>query len=114
MKALSIRQPHAEAIIRGMKPIEFRSRPTKLRERIYIYASQGRYRAEEESEILKSCGMEGLTCDDLPRGVLIGTVELWDCTGSGRKYEWYFRNPERAVELLKPTKHPQAQWFNPF
>ena len=25
MKALSIRQPHAEAIMRGVKPIEFRS-----------------------------------------------------------------------------------------
>jgi predicted transcriptional regulator len=38
---LSIRQPHAEAILRGVKPIEFRSHPTKVREWIYMYASLG-------------------------------------------------------------------------
>jgi hypothetical protein len=41
MRALSIRQPYAELILRGIKPIEFRSRPTKrIGERFYIYASQ--------------------------------------------------------------------------
>ena len=46
MRALSIRQPHAELILRGpaasrIKPIEFRSRPTKIiGERFYIYASR--------------------------------------------------------------------------
>jgi len=30
MRALSIRQPYAELILRGIKPIEFRSRPTKI------------------------------------------------------------------------------------
>ena len=40
-KALSIRQPHAEAIMRGVKPIEFRSRPTKIRGRIYILRRPG-------------------------------------------------------------------------
>ena len=47
-------------------------------------------------------------------GVLIGTVELWDCTGDGECYEWHVRRPERASELLKPAKHPQPAWFNPF
>jgi hypothetical protein len=41
MRALSIRQPYAELILRGIKPNEFRSRPTKrIGERFYIYASQ--------------------------------------------------------------------------
>jgi len=41
MRALSIRQPYAELILRGIKPIEFRSRPTKIiGERFYIYAGQ--------------------------------------------------------------------------
>jgi predicted transcriptional regulator len=41
MRALSIRQPYAELILRGIKPIEFRSRPTKLiGDQFYIYASQ--------------------------------------------------------------------------
>jgi predicted transcriptional regulator len=41
MRALSIRQPYAELILRGIKPIEYRSRPTKIiGERFYIYASR--------------------------------------------------------------------------
>jgi hypothetical protein len=43
LRALSIRQPHAEAIMRGTKKIEYRSGPTKIRGDIYIYASLGRY-----------------------------------------------------------------------
>lgn len=39
MRALSIRQPYAEQILRGEKKIEYRSRPTNIRERVYIYAS---------------------------------------------------------------------------
>ena len=41
MRALSIRQPHAEAIMRGVKKIEYPFPPTKIRERIYIYAALG-------------------------------------------------------------------------
>jgi hypothetical protein len=37
MRALSIRQPYAELILRGLKTIEYRSRPTKIiGERFYI------------------------------------------------------------------------------
>jgi len=114
VKALSIPQPHAEAIMRGIKPVEYRSRLTNVRGRIYIYASRNRYHVEEEAEILKMYGIWDMNADDLPRGVLIGTVELWDCTGSGGNYEWHVRNPERAAELLKPSKRPGAIWFNPF
>jgi hypothetical protein len=55
IRALSIRQPHAENILRGRKRIEYRSRPTKIiGERVYIYAS---LRPAEGGE-------------QLPRGVL--------------------------------------------
>src|SRR4051812_3124884 len=41
MLALSIRQPYAELIMRGIKRIEYRSRPTRIiGERFYIYASK--------------------------------------------------------------------------
>jgi hypothetical protein len=66
MKALSIRQPHAEAIMRGVKPIEYRSRSTKIRGQNYIYASLGRYSPQEEAELLKMYGMSAVNCDDLP------------------------------------------------
>ena len=114
MKALSIRQPHAEAIMRGVKPIEFRSQSTKIRGRIHIYASLGRYSAEEEAEMMAMYGIDDVAIDDLPRGVLIGTVEIYDCRVGEDYYNWYVRNPERATELAKPTKHPQPVWFNPF
>ena len=110
MRALSIRQPHAEAIMRGAKEIEYRSGPTKIRGRIHIYASLGRYSAEDEAEMLDDYGIEDVSCDDLPRGVLVGTVELFDCDDD----EWHLRKPERAKNLLKPTKHPQPVWFYPF
>jgi predicted transcriptional regulator len=41
MLALSIRQPYAELILRGIKTVEYRSRPTRIiGERFYIYASK--------------------------------------------------------------------------
>ena len=43
MLALSIRQPYAELILRGIKTAELRSRSTSIvGERFYIYASKGR------------------------------------------------------------------------
>jgi len=114
MRALSIRQPHAEAILQGVKPIEFRTRPTKILERVYIYASLGRYSPEDEAEMMDNYGIDDVACDDLPRGVLVGTIELHDCTGADGDYHWHVRNPERASELLKPKNHPQPIWFNPF
>ena len=42
MLALSIRQPYAELILRGIKTVEYRSRPTRIiGERFHIYASKG-------------------------------------------------------------------------
>ena len=40
MRALSIRQPYAEQILRGTKLFEYRTRPTTIRERVYIYVSR--------------------------------------------------------------------------
>jgi len=46
-RAISIRQPFVEAILDGKKKIEYRSRKTNIRERVYIYASLG-MREEED------------------------------------------------------------------
>ena len=59
---------------------------------------------------MKEYGIKDVTCDDLPRGVLIGSVELFDCDGG----DWHVRKPERAVKLLKPKNQPQPVWFYPF
>ena len=113
MKALSMHQPDAEAIMRGVKLIENQPRPTEVRGRVYIYASRGRFIFAEEAHMLEMYGMTDVNVDDLPRGVLVGTVELWDCTGGGGNFQWHLRNPERAAELLKPTKQPRSL-FEPF
>ncbi|MCL4208004.1 MAG: DEAD/DEAH box helicase family protein, partial [Pirellulaceae bacterium] len=111
LKALSIRQPWAEQVLRGEKPIEYRSKPTKVRGRIYIYASLGRYDASEERQMEDEVGFP---IDDLPRGLVVGTVEIVDCTGSDGEYEWQLGNPERLPEPLPPQEQPQPVWFHPF
>ena len=110
VRALSIRQPHAEAILRGAKKIEYRSGPTKIRGRILIYASLGRYSAKDESAMMADYGIEDVACGNLSRGVLVGSVELFDCDGG----DWHVRKPERAEKLVQPTKQPQPVWFYPF
>ncbi|MFI5456743.1 MAG: ASCH domain-containing protein [Isosphaerales bacterium] len=114
MRALSIRQPHAEAILRGVKRIEYRNRRTHIRGRILIYASLGRDPAEEEAAVMAEYGISECRCDELSRGVLVGSVELYDCTGQDRDFHWHVRNPEQAEEPIKPTNHPQPSWFFPF
>src|ERR1043165_6797946 len=43
MRALSIRQPYAELILRGIKTVELRSRATSIvGERFYIYACKAK------------------------------------------------------------------------
>ncbi len=68
-RSLSIRQPHAEAIMRGIKETEYRSVTTKIRGRILIYAGQGRYSADEDAQMMGNYGIADVACDDLPRGV---------------------------------------------
>jgi len=93
--------------MRGIKTIETRSRPTKIRRRIWIYAAIGKCDPADKLW----CELEhGIDVDSLPRGVIVGTVELFDCDGD----EWKFRLPERAAKLRKPDNHPMPVWFTPF
>lgn len=105
--ALSVRQPFAELIMHGDKTVEERTRPTRIRGRIFIYASLGRYKRDEEAEWAAEFGLD---IDGLPRGVLVGTVELYDCDG----VEWRLRGAERLPKPVKPDRHAQPVWFRPF
>lgn len=106
-RALSIRQPYAEDILRGTKRIEYRSRPTTIRERVYIYASltPGKPKAFEAM---------GAHSGDLPTGVLVGTVEIVGCTGTPGNHQWHLRNPARLRRALEPRNRPLPAWFFPF
>ena len=107
MRALSIRQPYAEQILRGTKCFEYRSRPTTIRERVYIYASRKPGPALDFKRMRIDPG-------DLPTGALVGTVEITDCSGEPGGYKWHLARPRRLKRPMRPTKHPQPAWFNPF
>jgi hypothetical protein len=104
MRALSIRQPWAEQIMRGEKQLSF--------DTAYLYASLGRYTKYDELEIIDEVGFE---IDDLPRGLIVGTVEIADCEElDDGQYGWTLKNPKRLKKLLKPTQQPNPTWFCPF
>jgi hypothetical protein len=105
--ALSVRQPYLELILAGRKTIEYRSRATSVRERVYLYASKipGPPEAFEEA---------GWSRDDLPCGVILGSVEIIDCSRGKDFYEWQLARPRRLKTPLKPTRRPQPMFFFPF
>ena len=111
LKGLSLRQPWAEQVMRGEKLFEYRERPVKHRGRVYIYASLGRYDATEEAAMAREVGF-GL--DDLPRGLVVGTVEITGCEDDGDCFVWHLANAERFETPLPPVERPQPIWFHPF
>ncbi len=111
MRALSIRQPWVEQIMRGEKDIEYRGKPTNIRGTVYVYASLGRYSKDDETEIIEEVGFE---IEDLPRGLIVETVEITDCEEFEGQYLWSLRNPKRLKKRLKPTRQPNPTWFYPF
>ena len=133
-------QPYAELILRGIKPIEFRSRPTKrIGERFYIYASR---QWAAGKLFLEGCrpsagsgqkvwshdlAMPGdepqpwmtelanmLILKDLPTGVIVGTASIKEVIRGDSLYEWHLTDVERAKRFRKPRGHPQPVWFTPF
>ena len=136
MRALSIRQPWAELILRGVKTVEYRSRPTRvIGERFWIYASKqpaaggGRGRGKAAgvwSRDLAAAGAgpprwmwelaeELILRGGLPTGVIVGSAVIEKVTGDDAAgFQWYLAGVERAEHLRKPKGHPQPGWFRPF
>lgn len=109
MRAISIRQPYVEQIFRGIKKYEYRSRPTKIRGKVYIYASL----KPAETSGWKQLRLEP---GQLPTGVIVGTVEIVDCKYFPKEdcYGYLLRNPKRLRKTLVPQRQPQPCWFFPF
>lgn len=110
MKALTVKQPWAWAIVNGGKDVENRSRPTKYRGKLYIHAGKGW--SQEGIDFLRSRGMYSAPGDMFATaGMVIGTVDVVGChhasecctTGAGaerctvwalpRHYHWVLANP---------------------
>lgn len=108
-RAFSVRQPFAELIMQGVKTEEYRTIPTNIRERIYIYASNTLVNDEGGIERTKK------TINELPLGIIVGSIELIACTRSKeRGFIWKLKNPIRLEHPIKPKNKPQPVWFRPF
>jgi hypothetical protein len=71
MKALSVCQPWAWAIVSGLKTVENRSRPTRHRGLLVIHASRSRrYLGEDYSDLLPALP----PAEELDFGALVGVV----------------------------------------
>ena len=86
---------------------------TNIRGTIYIYAGLGRYPKDEEASLVEDIGYY---IDDLPRGFIVGTVDIVDCVQNQAEgdFEWSLANPKRLKIFLKPTNRPNPIWFFPF
>src|SRR5689334_4438838 len=107
MKGLPIQQPFCELILRGLKTVEYRSRRTHFRGTCYLYATKNAPPADQAAEWVEE--KYGLTLDvaSLPRGVLVGTVEIVGCReGTDGDFEWQLANPKRLPSPRKPAKMP--------
>lgn len=108
-RAISIRQPLVEQILRGKKKFEYRSMNTKIRERVYLYASAKPFDDPDLWHQMK------LSPGDLPTGVIVGSVEIVDCNWDDDEfcYAYTLANPQRLRAHLTPTNQPQPVFWRP-
>lgn len=79
MRALTVQQPWASAIVAGAKRVENRSWPTSFRGRVLIHAGQKCDPAGGPA--LAAAGVD--LPDVLPAGAILGSVEIVDCVRLG-------------------------------
>jgi hypothetical protein len=76
MKALTVKEPWAAAIVQWGKDVENRSRPTKYRGQLYIHAGKA-WDKDAPEPIFKITGL--LPVASLGHGMVIGTVDVISC-----------------------------------
>lgn len=122
--ALSVRQPSAWAIIAGHKPIENRTmgsiRGGRMGPgRICIHAAAG-LKEDEFRYLYWRLGKHGVQCPhplDLPRGAIIGTVDVTgiitqsDSAWFGGKAGLTLANPEPCAPIPAPGALGYFEWL---
>jgi hypothetical protein len=83
-RALSIRQPLSDLIFRGNKTLEFHLRLTRIRERVYLYAGRKLALVDDFPE---------QEAERLPRGAIVGSVEIIDCHEDAEGFAWESQTP---------------------
>lgn len=112
LRAVSIKQPWVELILRGVKTIEVRSWPTSYRGELWLHAG---LRSES---VLTPCGGPSVEVDGLPVGAIVGRCEIVDCVAfddhswhawksrhlvpgalAGRRFAWMLQKAERQPSV---------------
>lgn len=101
MKALSVRQPWAWAIIHGGKTIENRPRRTQFRGTVAIHASlQPHHNWDVPARSPKPPPQ-----DELPFGAIVGFVDIVDCVEDHRS-KWFTGPFGYVLANPRPLKNP--------
>ena len=106
-RAISIKQPFVEQILCGTKRYEYRSLPTNIRERVYLYASLS---PRTDKDAWR--GMTELK-GQLPLGLIVGSVEIVDCKRDSGGYAYELAGPRRLRVSLKPKNQPLPVFWRP-
>lgn len=105
MKAITIRQPWAWAILNAGKDIENRDWSTRIRGPVAIHAAKGmtRYEYEDGCEFIKSIKrrIKIPMYEELERGAIVGIAEIIDCVPDYPS-PWFFG--EYGFVLSHPKK----------
>ena len=106
-RAISIRQPYAEQILRARKKWEYRSVNTTLvGERVWIYASS---RPARDLRAWLSIGNDA----ELPLGIIVGSVVIAAVKKRGDgDYAYKLADPRRCRPKA-PTNQPQPLFWRP-
>ncbi|MCL6755147.1 ASCH domain-containing protein [Nostoc sp. CCCryo 231-06] len=109
MKALSVRQPWAWAIIYALKDVENRGWPINYRGDILIHAAKTCTKKAyfEAKEFCQDMGVVIPELISLRRGQIIGIVTIVDCQfspiasgwGMADQYHWHLENPREITPI---------------
>lgn len=108
MKALTVRQPWAWAIVMGYKDVENRSKRTNHRGPLLIHAAK--QMDPDGFQLLWELGVYRKLPDELFLGGLIGSVEIVDCVTNSpspwamkNAWHWVLRSPKQFKTPLPCT-----------
>jgi hypothetical protein len=97
MKALSIRQPYAFAIVMGFKPVENRDWPTRYRGGVLIHAGKKEETDDVEGVLRQIAHETGVALPVIQKGytshrslgTIVGAATLTDCV-TAMASEWFY------------------------
>jgi hypothetical protein len=115
MLALSVRNPWAWMIIHADKDVENRDWPTKVRGRILIHAAKTMtgtqwntaWRFAYDSDARQTAIKAGLTRQNIERGGIIGSVEIYACVTQSSS-RWFIG--KHGFLLRDPRPLPFTPW----